>query len=309
MSHTHQINAVGKPIIFREYIGVRDIPKNLKDFPAEMINDDIEEFHFILGTLREVYSGDGKGKGEFYRTWNFNNFSPAKVAKLKKDHKNVKVIISIGGFGAENPFDPKEIEAWSTKAKKSIKKLINEYQEYSKDSSSTDGCHCDDIIDGIDINYEYSNCNQDEFSSCIGELIRKLKKSCKSIKLVSIAPTERLKPHYHQLYWANKEIINWVDYKFYNQTVSSADELVNLYNKLLNEYGTDVKLLPGVSTDPDSNTNMTRDVFIKGCKSLLQSESLPGIFVWNANDSAMPSNEDNTPYFLEEVLQDLLTDN
>lgn len=96
---------------------------------------------------------------------------------------------------------------------------------------------------------------------------------------MSIAPTELLKPHYHQLYWANKDIINWVDYKFYNQAVSSADELVNLYNKLLNEYGTDVKLLAGVSTDPDSDTNMTRDVvFIKGCKSLLESKLLPAIF-------------------------------
>jgi hypothetical protein len=306
MAHS-QIDAVVDPIIFREYIGVKDFPDSLDDFPGNIINDDIPQFHFILGFGREDYDKDGKGTGNFRRTWNFDSFSPAKIVKLKEDHTNVKVIISIGGYGKEYPFDPIETSIWITKAQESIKVLIQDYENYLKDNTN---CGCDIIIDGIDINYDHINSDKSVFSTCIGKVIKKLKNDShvsKSMKVVSIAPTELVQTHYAQLYSDYKKYISWVDYKFYDQTLTTADAFVSLYNQLLTDYGTEVKLLAGVSTDPDSDTKTKREVFVEACTSLLKTASLSGIFVWNANNSATPSQHDSTPYFLEKILQNLLT--
>lgn len=48
------------------------------------------------------------------------------------------------------------------------------------------------------------------------------------------------------------------------------------------------KLLVGISTDPNDACKISEDVFIDGCTDLLNKASLCGIFVWNANDSAVP---------------------
>jgi hypothetical protein len=310
---SHLINSVVNPIIFREYIGVKDIPASLVDFPAEIVNTNVQEFHFILGFGREDYE-NGKGTGNFNRTWNFDSFSPAKVLKLKQDHKNVKVIISIGGHGIQYPFDPKDAQdLWVTKAEDSIKLLIQDYENYSKqfDDSANSPCPFNNIIDGIDINYEYINSDKDTFSAYIGTLIQKLQKDSvlsKSVNVVSIAPTERVQTHYRQLYLDYKNHIDWINYKFYDQPLPKADEFVTRYFKLVIDYGTEAhaKLLAGVSTDPEiPNTLINRDAFVEGCKSLIGKKSLPGIFVWNANNSSLPTNIDPTPYLLERVLQNL----
>ncbi|GAU44039.1 hypothetical protein TSUD_300090 [Trifolium subterraneum] len=311
MSHSHLINAVVNPIIFREYIGVKDLPASLVDFPVEIINDSIQQFHFILGFGREDYE-NGKGSGNFHRTWNIDRFSPAKVAKLKKEHKNVKVIISIGGQGNKYPFDPKDaLDLWVTKAEDSIKELIQDYEKYLKEFSDSANCPCpcDNIIDGIDINYEYVNTDKETFSTYIGSLIQKLKKDCnlsKFMNVVSIAPNVHVETQYRQLYLDYKNHIDWIDYKFYDQALPNADEFVTLYSNLVIAYGTRAKLLAGVSTDPEiPNTKINRDAFVAGCKSLIGEKSLPGIFVWNANNSASPNIIDPNPYLLERVLQNL----
>lgn len=66
--------------IFREYIGVKPNPITLDDFPSEIINPLITEFHFILGFAKEVHDENGKGTGQFKPTWNMDYFSPEKVA-------------------------------------------------------------------------------------------------------------------------------------------------------------------------------------------------------------------------------------
>lgn len=66
--------------IFREYIGVKPNPITLDDFPSEIINPLITEFHFILGFAKEGHDDNGKGTGEFKPTWNMDYFSPEKVA-------------------------------------------------------------------------------------------------------------------------------------------------------------------------------------------------------------------------------------
>ncbi|XP_058727867.1 chitinase 2-like [Vicia villosa] len=287
-------------LIFREYIGVNQSSTSLTGFPTEIINTKNFEFHFILGFASEEYDKNGKGKGIFKETWDVDYFGPEKVKILKENNPNVKVVISIGGRDVKTPFDPVEEYSWDRKAVKSLKELIGKYKN---DSGN--------MIDGIDINYETIKTNNDLFVKCISRVITQLKNDLGlNINVVSIALSEKNEPYYRTLYYANKDNINWVDYQFYDQEklVSSAEAFIEIYNNLIKDYGPD-KVLPGISTDPidTKNVKITQHNFIDGCVKLLHSSKLPGVFLWNANDSANPSEGENEPYALEYTLQDALT--
>lgn len=281
-------SAVVNPVIFREYIGLED---NIDDFPAEMINDNMKEFHFILCFATDRYV-DGKGTGDFDRTWNIKSFSAQNVAKLKKNHKNVKVIISIGGNGPQDQFNPKDNEDWIVKAKLSIKGIILDYKNQVPD---------EDIIDGIDINYEKITSSVNDFSNCIGQLIQQLKDDpdvSKSISVVSIAPTELLQSYYLKLFLDNKQNIDWIDYKFYSQYFEKRDDVVDLFKILVSRDKYDTafdKLLVGVGTFEAIQSK----IIIDGIIDLLKTASLAGVFVWDSKTSA-------SPYVTEKKIQKLL---
>ncbi|KAI5446108.1 chitinase 2 [Lathyrus oleraceus] len=292
MLKSSDIEAVVRPIIFQEYI-----TESLDAFPASIINDNMREFNFILGFATDTYLEDGTGTGAFTRSWSFDDFSPTKVLNLKQEHKNVKVVISIGGHGTEDVFNPYDKEEWIKNAKSSIKDLLLDYKIESMPVSFY-------TIDGIDINYENIKSNADDFADCIGKVIKQLKEDhevLNSVNVVSIAPTKDLQPHYRTLYLKNQDNIDWINYKFYNHTFDSEKEFVKLFKILVYEYGTAFKLLPGISTNTNTPSSMTTDIFVKGCTILLKTASLPGVFVWDANTSSSPT------YSLEEELQKLLT--
>ncbi|CAK8531817.1 unnamed protein product [Lathyrus sativus] len=261
-----------------------------------MINRNIAEFHFLLGFARETHV-DGNGTGAFKRYWNFNYFSPTKVAKLKKENKNVKVMISIGSHDIGYKFDPINKNEWIKKAKSSIKELILDYEN----EVMTD----ENIIDGIDINYEYITSSINDFSNCIGLVIQQLKDDpdvSKSMSVVSIAPitpTELLQPHYLKLYLDNKDNIDLIDYKFYNQSFKSTDDFVDLFNQLVTDYDAAYKLLAGVSTEMSTSATMSPSFFVDACTILINRASLAGVFVWDADASA-------PKYSIEKDLQKLL---
>nr|CAA86875.1 putative narbonin-like 2S protein [Vicia faba] len=282
-----------KPI-FREYIGVKPDSTTLDDFPPEIIKTDTLEFHFILGFATEKYNQKGNGTGNFEESWRDEFFGPDKVKILKIKHPEVKVVISIGGRDVETPFDPAEQYVWVWKAVKSLKVII---QKYKNESGN--------LIDGIDINYEYIKSDE-LFVNCISQVITELKNDDDlNIQVVSIAPSENNASSYLNLYNANPDYINLVDYQFSNQLnpVSTEDAFVDIYKSLVKDYFTH-KVLPGFSTDPLDNTNtkITRDIFIGGCTKLKQNSSLPGVFFWNANDS----NNGDKPFKVELTLQQLL---
>ncbi|CAI8584685.1 unnamed protein product [Vicia faba] len=289
------IKAVVKPTIFREYI----VGENINGFPSEIIGD-IPKFHFILGFANDTYD-DGAGTGFFKRAWNFDDFSPTKVANLKKEHKNVNVVISIGGIGAEFPFNPKDITSWTDNAVSSIKELIQDYENRLQPINNDDT-----IIDGIDINYEYININLSEptqFSTCIGQVIQRLRDDpdvSKSMKVVSISPTELVNFHYLALYTNKPDNIDWINYKFYNQYFRSEYEFINFFNNLVNDYGTALKILAGFNSDTSTPTPTSQQACIDGCRILIERALLAGVFVWNANASA-------PTYSLEAELQKLYT--
>lgn len=263
------------PTIFREYIGMGDY---IDHFPDEMINADIKEFHFILCFATETHV-DGKGTGLFDSNWSLTSFSPEKVVELKKKLNNVKVkvVISIGGIGPEDTFNPKNNEDWIVNATSSIKGIILNYQTKVPN---------DDVLDGIDINYEKISSSITDFSNCIGEVIKQLKVDpvvSKSMKVVSIGPTENSQSYYLKLYRDNKGYIDWIDYKFYNQYFNTVDDFEKLFKKLVTEYGSALdKFLVGVSTYEAIKSK----TIIEGCEYLLNRGSLVGAFVWDAKPSA-----------------------
>nr|CAA86853.1 putative narbonin-like 2S protein [Vicia faba] len=281
-----------KPI-FREYIGVKRESETLEDFP-QITQKETIEFHFILGFATEKYNEGRKGTGNFEESWMDEFFGPDKVKNLKTKHPEVKVVISIGGRGVETPFDPAEQNIWVSNAVKSLKLII---QKYKNESGN--------LIDGIDINYEHIKSDE-AFPRLIGQLITELKKERDlNIHVVSIAPSENNASSYLNLYNANPDDINLVDYQFSNQLrhVSTEDAFVDIYKRVVNDYFTH-KVLPVFITDPldNMNTKITRDIFIGGCTKLKQTSSLPGVFFWNANDS----NNGDEPFKVEHVLEELL---
>jgi hypothetical protein len=297
--------------IFREYIGVKPSSKSLRDFPTDIINSNISEFHYILGFAKEVYDGK-KGTGVFKETWNVDYFGPEEVRVLKKAKKNVKVIISIGGGDNKTPFNPAvDEDKWIKAAVESLEVIILKYKNENGGS----------LIDGIDINYHTvrpstSDPNSRRFSNYIGKVITTLKNdTALNIKIVSIAPSERNSSHYRNLVLENSDKIDFVNYQFYNNydLISTTATFINLYNKAVEDYRP-AKVLPGFNTESDDDyegeNNLKWDAFIAGCKELIQNKEsyapFPGVFLWNANDSAIAPSGETTAFHAEHLLQDLL---
>lgn len=293
--------------IFREYIGVEPSLKNLRDFPTEIINSKVSEFHFILGFATETYDKSKKGTGVFKENWNVEFFGPEEVRKLKEKYTNVKVVISIGGCDVNTPFNPAVDEkTWVDAALASLKVII---QKYKGENGN--------MIDGIDINYEnITQISADRanrrFGNHIGSVITALKKDLNlNIKVVSISPSENTDLHYLNLYIANKANIDFINYQFYNKSDSDpiAGDFLQLYKKVAQDYEP-AKVIPGInSAEPegeDEKNKIPKQNFIAGCIQLLQTKSLHGIFVWNAHYSATPPSGGNKAFLLENLFQSLL---
>ncbi|CAI8608392.1 unnamed protein product [Vicia faba] len=241
-----------EPTIFRVYVA--HIPKSENNFKSE--SDCEGKLDLILSFATEHYDEYGKGNGVFNPTWEVDSQSIEYVKKVKEDYPYPRVVISIGGFCSEFPFNPIEKNDWINNAEKSINKIIDLYD--------TDK----NIIDGIDIHYEAIYSSEDDFSFCIGEVIRRLKNNKLSIKLVSIAPTKILQTYYHKLYSDNKDMVDFVDYQFPKQSFSTKQQVVDLYKELAFDYAPAL-VLPEFSFNCDP-------ILLDGIKELFILEIIPG---------------------------------
>lgn len=290
------------PTIFREYIGSNE-DTHQKGFPAEIINKEVKEFHFILAFAKESYEETETtkiGDGNFTRYWKISAFNAEKIKKLKEENPNVKVVISIGGRGSNFPFNTNDSVTWVHNAKDSIKNIINDYNQRSDIK----------IIDGIDVNYEEIH-NDDRFVECIGHLIQWLKQK-KLINVASISPSAAVHTQYKTLYDNYKDWIDWVDYQFYGQTLTNKKEFHKLYISLSRDYPSPKKdypsiLLAGFSTDPSDAGKISRDTFLEGCRELFKDNLLPGIFVFGADYSKIPP-LGKKPFEVEKIAQDMIVD-
>ncbi|CAK8561827.1 unnamed protein product [Lathyrus sativus] len=252
--------------IYRQYIF--DIPSKLN----------FNQNDFILGFASEEYI-EGKGTGIFKPTWNGNDLSLENLKTFKDNNPQLRVIISIGGVGHEFPFNPFVKSTWVVYAVNSIKQIIVRYNQIYQN-----------LIDGIDIHYDVIKTEENDFTNFVGEVIKQLKNDAPlAIKVVSIAPTKLVESYYEKLYSENKEIIDLVDYQFYNQEFSSEDEVVELYKKLVVTY-TPSKVLAGYKYPPD--------VVMGAINYLIKNKLIPGVFYWNPKHSTTASNS----FFLEKML-------
>jgi len=242
--------------IVREYI---------KHTPIPEINPHINDKEdSILSFAVEKYDRYGKGEGIFNPTWDVDTETIEKLKKLKEDHPQIRVVISIGGYSSEFPFNPIENNKWNENAVKSIEHIIDLYGVSVSGKS---------IIDGIDIHYESIYSTEGDFSFYIGKLIRHLKRDKPlSTKLVSIAPTKLVESYYRKLYVDNNDIIDLVDYQFSKQTFTTKEQVVELYKKLVEDY-TPALVLPGLNVPNDR-------ILAEGILKLQELKLIPGVVYW-----------------------------
>ncbi|CAI8608888.1 unnamed protein product [Vicia faba] len=246
----------------------------IHDIPTDGIDLDLlkkfKKIDFILSFAVENYDKHGKGDGGFHPTWNVSE-SIKWVKKLKKDHPEVRVFISIGGVGSEFPFDPAEKNQWIHNALQTITKILLLYDVINISVDDL-GSHIN-TIDGIDIHYDVINSSEDDFCFCIGQVIKKYY----YLDDVSIAPTKLVEPYYLKLYKDNAYVVELVDYQFYNQKFSSVEQVVDLYKKLEIDY-TPASVIVGIANPVDP-------ILYEGIKYLIKHNLCCDIFFWNSDDS------------------------
>ncbi|CAL5195701.1 unnamed protein product [Lathyrus oleraceus] len=261
-----------RPIIYREYL--------LKHFPTTDCSK-YNQVDFIIGFASEDYNPNGEGTGRFHPTWDLDTFSPEKLKKLKERYPHVRVVISIGGdIGTYSPFNPNEKKAWIATAVYSLTDIILGYDDRSSKS----------LIDGIDIHY--GNIKSDDFSYCIGEVIKSLKNNPRlAINVVSIAAGEYTQSDYLKLYVEYRNYIDIVHYLFINWKYCMKD-LVEFYKKLVAWYS-HATVLPGYL-----NPSFPGDKAKEAVMYLVKHNLAPGFFTYPTdNDSSVgPS----APFSFEE---------
>lgn len=274
--------------LFREYIGA-DL-KSIK-FTDVPVNPNVD-FHFILSFAID-YTNDTNPTptdGRFNVFWHTEHLGPNNVSKIKSQHKNVRVAVSLGGdVVTKNQyayFAPNSVPSWVSNAVTTLTQIIKTYN-----------------LDGIDIDYEHFSTDPDTFGECIGQLITILKRDG-VISFASIAPyddDDQVQNHYQALWGKYGQVIDYVNYQFYaHDDVNSVDQFKALFDRQLYSYNGG-RVLASFATDPQAAGRFTPDEgFIAACEELNKEGKLGGIFVWCADDSKEKG------YGNEEACQELL---
>lgn len=258
--------------LFREYIGAMSNGVKFSDVP---INPAVE-VHFILSFAID-YTGStspSPTNGKFNIFWDTGSLTPKAVQAIKAQHKNVKVALSLGGDSVGNghpvQFKPLSVSSWVNNAVSSLSKIIKEYH-----------------LDGIDIDYEHFQADDNMFADCIGQLITKLRQS-KAISFASIAPFDdggAVQSHYRALWSKYGNVIDYVNFQFYAYDASTTvSQFIQHYNTQASLYKGG-RVLVSFNTESGAGGLLPTHGFFQACKMLKQKGELQGIFVWSADSS------------------------
>jgi hypothetical protein len=257
--------------LFADYIGALFKGVKFSDVP---INPAVE-FHFILAFAIDYTTESGSPvptDGNFNIFWDTGNLSPEAVQAIKAQHTNVKVALSLGGDSIDSQpaeFKPSSVSSWVDNAVSSLSKIIEEYH-----------------LDGIDIDYEHFQANNDTFAECIGQLITRLKQS-NVISFASIAPydDQEVQSHYLALWNKYEHVIDYVNFQFYAYDSSTTiSQFIGYYNTQASQYSGG-KVLVSFSSSTDAGGLLPENGFFEACRMLKQNGELKGIFVWCADSS------------------------
>lgn len=265
--------------LFAEYIGALSKNVTFSDVP---INPAVE-FHFILAFAIDYTTESGSPvptDGNFNIFWDTGNLSPEAVEAIKAQHSNVKVALSVGGDSVPNNQKAEKAEfnassAWVDNAVSSLSKIIEEYH-----------------LDGIDIDYEHFQADNETFAECIGQLIGRLKQS-NVISFASIAPfdDQEVQSHYLALWNKYGDAIDYVNFQFYGYDNSTTvSQFIQYYNTQASQYSRG-KVLVSFITESGGGLS-PENGFFEACNMLKQNGELEGIFVWCADSSK--SNADSS---------------
>ncbi|XP_020104018.1 chitinase 2-like [Ananas comosus] len=254
---------------FTEYIGASFNGVAFTDVP---INPNVD-FHFILAFAIDYTGGSSPAptNGQFNIFWDSNNLSPSAVAAIKQSNPNVKVAVSLGGAtvsGQPVNFSPTSVDSWVSNAVSSLTSIIQQYN-----------------LDGIDVDYENFQSDPSTFTQCIGQLITTLKQNG-VISFASIAPFDNsdVQTHYQALWASFGSVIDYVNFQFYAYGPSTTvDQYLSHYNDQTANYNGGT-ILASFTTDNSPNS-LSADTGLSACESLHAEGSLPGIFIWSADDS------------------------
>ncbi|PWA34187.1 2S globulin, Glycoside hydrolase, chitinase active site protein [Artemisia annua] len=255
--------------VFREYIGANFENVRFSDVP---INPNVE-VHFILSFAIDYTTGSSPNptNGKFNVFWDADNLGPSQVLSIKRQHKNVKVALSIGGdtVGSKHVnFTAFSVDSWVSNAVTSLTRVIKQYN-----------------LDGIDIDYEHFNVAPDIFSQCIGRVVTTLKKN-RVISFASIAPFDDgdVQRHYMALWKSYGRVFDYVNFQFYayDKGTTIAQFLRYFDTQVANYNGG--KVLVSFSTDSSGGLKPDNG-FFTACEKLRSQRKLNGIFVWSADNS------------------------
>uniref|UniRef100_A0A6V7QSM7 GH18 domain-containing protein n=1 Tax=Ananas comosus var. bracteatus TaxID=296719 RepID=A0A6V7QSM7_ANACO len=252
---------------FAEYIGAEFKGVTFTDVP---INPNVD-FHFILAFAIDYTGGSPPAPtdGQFNIFWDSTNLSPSAVAAIKQSYQNVKVAVSLGGAtvsGQTVNFSPTSIDTWVSNAVSSLTSIIQQYN-----------------LDGIDVDYENFLSDPDTFTQCIGQLITTLK-SNGVISFASIAPFPNVQTHYQALWASYSRVIDYVNFQFYAYGPSTTvDQYLSYYKDQTANYNGGT-ILASFTTD-NSPSSLSADTGLSACMSLHDEGSLPGIFIYSADNS------------------------
>lgn len=256
--------------LFAEYIGAEFKGVTFSDVP---INPGVD-FHFILSFAIDYTTSSNPPtptNGEFNIFWDTVNLSPSQVAAIKQSHGNVKVALSLGGATVSSQpvyFQPSSIDSWVDNAVDSLTKIIQQYH-----------------LDGIDIDYEQFQADDDTFTECIGQLLTRLKNNG-VISFASIAPfaNAEVQSHYLALWKKYGHLIDYVNFQFYAYDASTTvSQFLNYFAEQSSNYNGG-KVLVSLTTDGSGGLS-PQNGFFSACNTLKNQGNLYGIFIWSADDS------------------------
>ncbi|KAE8651981.1 hypothetical protein Csa_005942 [Cucumis sativus] len=249
--------------VMMEYIGATGIPITFDNVP---IFDDID-FHFILSFAIDADPSANPQNGKFSPYWQ-PSLTPESVAAIKAQHPNVKALASLSGWSLDNIVlrwrNPPDPNLWISNAFSTLQDLVNEYH-----------------LDGIDVDYENFPRHGSNFAFCIGELITLLKNQS-VISVATIAPYYSTVLPYLELFHGYGKVIDFVNYQFYTDKVTTAEAYLKRFKTRAKEFGS-AKLLPSYEVN---GRGIQGDAFFEAL-SLLDENGfdINGVMIFSADAS------------------------
>ncbi|KAG6522645.1 hypothetical protein ZIOFF_019791 [Zingiber officinale] len=138
-------------------------------------------------------------------------------------------------------------------------------------------------LDGVDADYESFERNATDFAFCIGKLIAGLKAEG-AIAVATVAPFDDTAGRYAELLWRYGGVIDYVNYQFYTDGVSTPRAYAEAFELRAAQFGAPAKLLPSYEVD---GRGIQGEAFFEAMR-VIQSRGFEvnGVMIYSADASS-----------------------